>query len=272
MGWPKRRVALILVGSLVVAGTVGGVFLAGPGGGPRSVSTGGGCDTTVYPPPTSTSSTSVQTVPQTTTTPSTIFPTTPASTAAPSQTALREGSTGPEVTALQQRLLDLGFWLGEADGRFGSSTMHAVVAFQKAHGLTRDGVAGPATLQALSLSSREVPRSTTGHLIEISLSRQILLVVDNGRVTWVMDACTGIRPGSTPKGTFRVFRQVDGYDRSPLGVLYRPKYFSSGVAVHGYPLVPPQPASHGCVRITNAEMDWLWAHNAMPIGTTVWVY
>ena len=258
-----------------MAGTLGGVFLSGRDGGPRPVSTGGGRDTTTYPPPTSTS---VQTIPRTTTTTPTVSPTastspptTPAATA-PAQAALREGSTGAEVIALQQRLLTLGFWLGEADGRFGSSTTHAVVAFQKAHRLPRDGIAGPVTLEALSTASREVPRSATGRLIEINLARQILLVVDDGRVTWVMDASTGILPGSTPTGTFRVFRQVDGYDRSPLGVLYRPKYFSSGVAVHGYTLVPPQPASHGCVRVTNAEIDWLWGHDAMPIGTTVWVY
>jgi len=69
-----------------------------------------------------------------------------------------------------------------------------------------------------------------------------------------------------------VFRQVDGYDRSPLGVLYRPKYFYEGVAVHGYPSVPAYPASHGCVRVTDQAIDWLWSSGAMPIGTAVWVY
>lgn len=176
------------------------------------------------------------------------------------------------MDALQQRLSGLGYWLGTVDGVFGPSTVHAVVAFHKAQGLARDGTAGPATLQALSTAGRVEPRSHSGRLIEIDLSRQLLFVVDGGRVEWVMDACTGISPGSTPTGVFHVFRQVDGYDHSPLGVLYRPKYFSNGVAVHGYPIVPPQPASHGCVRVTNAEMDWLWSHAAMPIGAEVWVY
>jgi lipoprotein-anchoring transpeptidase ErfK/SrfK len=36
--------------------------------------------------------------------------------------------------------------------------------------------------------------------------------------------------------------------------------------------VPPFPVSHGCVRMTNAAIDWVWANNVIPIGTEVWVY
>jgi hypothetical protein len=67
-----------------------------------------------------------------------------------------------------------------------------------------------------------------------------------------------------------VYYEVDEYDPGPLGVLYRPKYFIRGVAVHGYPNVPAVPASHGCVRVTNAAMDWLWASGVMAMGTPVW--
>jgi len=78
--------------------------------------------------------------------------------------------------------------------------------------------------------------------------------------------------GTTPTGRYTVQQQVDGYDHGPLGVLYRPKYFVGGVAVHGYPSVPPYPASHGCVRVTDAAMDWLWANDSLPIGQPIWVY
>jgi lipoprotein-anchoring transpeptidase ErfK/SrfK len=72
---------------------------------------------------------------------------------------------------------------------------------------------------------------------------------------------------------FSVLRQVDGYDPGPLGQLYRPKYFTeTGVAVHGYSDVPPYPASHGCVRVSNAAIDYIWANNILPIGAAVWVY
>ena len=77
----------------------------------------------------------------------------------------------------------------------------------------------------------------------------------------------------TPEGMFNVIRAVDGYDKSPLGQLYRPRYFTdTGIAVHGYTDVPPYPASHGCVRVSNAAIDFIWANNVLPIGAAVWVY
>jgi lipoprotein-anchoring transpeptidase ErfK/SrfK len=55
--------------------------------------------------------------------------------------------------------------------------------------------------------------------------------------------------------------------------LWRPKYFTwTGIAVHGYTSVPPYPASHGCARVSNNAINWIWDTNQMPIGTPVWVY
>lgn len=63
------------------------------------------------------------------------------------------GSTGSEVTQIQQKLSDLGFYKGNIDGVYGSSTKSAVTAFQRDRGLTADGIAGSRTLSALGLSS-----------------------------------------------------------------------------------------------------------------------
>jgi peptidoglycan hydrolase-like protein with peptidoglycan-binding domain len=186
---------------------------------------------------------------------------------------LKTGDKGPEVLALQQRLESLGYWLGGADGVFGAGTAHAVTALQKASGLGRDGVVGPATRSALAAGQRVQPRSSAGHVIEVDLARQIVIVADNGQASLVLDTSTGSRPGSTPTGSYHIFRQVDGQDTGPYGPLYRPKYFTDdGVAVHGYSSVPSTPASHGCVRVTNAAIDMLWGSNVLPIGTAVIVY
>lgn len=268
----RRRWLLLPLLALISAITVGGVIVSNQSSRPKPVSTGGSDSPTARTSPPSTAPSSPA-YPSTTTSPTTGPPaSTPSNPQTGPGTLLQQGSSGPAVLSLQERLASLGFWLGTADGRFGTSTFHAVVAFQKAHGLPRDGIAGPVTTRAISLADRPTPRSTRGDLIEIDLSRQILILATGGRATWVMDTSTGIIPGSTPRGEFRVFRQVNGYDVGPLGVLYRPKYFSNGVAIHGYPVVPSEPASHGCVRVTNAVMDWLWSENAVPIGTTVWVY
>ncbi len=64
---------------------------------------------------------------------------------------LRKGSAGSEVAKLQAQLQEVGFSSGPLDGRFGTATEAAVLAFQKSAGLLADGIAGPRTLGALGL-------------------------------------------------------------------------------------------------------------------------
>ncbi|HEU5333372.1 MAG TPA: L,D-transpeptidase family protein [Actinocrinis sp.] len=183
---------------------------------------------------------------------------------------------------LQRRLSAAGYWLGSANGQCGQLTEQAVVAVQKAAGLPRDGRYGPLTAQALDRDVRPAAHSTAGHVVEVDLTRQMLLLVSNGHVDAVLDTSTGSGAAytvagstyiaTTPRGEFRIFRQVDGSDHPPLGVLWRPKYFNGAIALHGYPDVPPYPASHGCVRLSDATIDWIWADNFAPVGTPVWVY
>jgi peptidoglycan hydrolase-like protein with peptidoglycan-binding domain len=60
------------------------------------------------------------------------------------------GSRGSDVILLQQRLTALGYNAGAADGVFGRTTAAAVSAFQKAKGLSDDGVVGQRTWTALA--------------------------------------------------------------------------------------------------------------------------
>jgi hypothetical protein len=197
---------------------------------------------------------------------------------------LKSGAKGAPVIALQQRLTELGYWNGRADGKFGSTTQQAVYAVQKAAGLDRDGVVGPRTQQALDAGVLPKARSKagSGHVVEISLARQLLMFVDDGKVTQVLNTATGSNRhyeqdgqtflADTPPGRFRVGRQIDGWRHAPLGLLWRPKYFNGGIAVHGAASVPPYPASHGCARVSIAAMNWIWTGNKIPIKTRVWVY
>lgn len=66
---------------------------------------------------------------------------------------LRKGYTGDDVRTVQQRLKELGFYTGTVDGVYGSGSIAAVKAFQKANGLYADGLAGTRTFQALFSAS-----------------------------------------------------------------------------------------------------------------------
>ncbi|HAJ60428.1 MAG TPA: peptidoglycan-binding protein [Cyanobacteria bacterium UBA8543] len=65
---------------------------------------------------------------------------------------LKEGSSGPVVKQLQQRLQEKGFNPGSIDGVFGLGTKAAVRAFQKANGLEPDGMVGQQTWKALGMN------------------------------------------------------------------------------------------------------------------------
>ena len=194
---------------------------------------------------------------------------------------LHVGDKGAYVTSVQQKLSALGYWNGTADGQYGHLTSQAVMALQKAAGLGRDGVFGPATARALARGV--VPSSRIGgDGIEIDKARQLLLVVRGGAVTHVINTSTGSgetytsygqqRVATTPVGTYSTFRSVDRLDKGPLGDLWRPRYFNGGIAVHGSGSIPGYPASHGCARVSNGAMNMIWAANLMPIGGRVVVY
>ncbi len=70
----------------------------------------------------------------------------PVSVVAPAaQPMLRSGSRGEAVRRLQELLNAKGFDSGKVDGIFGVKTRAAVIAFQKANGLSADGIVGPLT-------------------------------------------------------------------------------------------------------------------------------
>ena len=76
--------------------------------------------------------------------------------------SLRNGDQGTDVAYVQQRLRDLGYLSGRADGIFGNATERAVRDFQAANGLTADGVVGPRTMRALESTSARPQSAAVG--------------------------------------------------------------------------------------------------------------
>jgi peptidoglycan hydrolase-like protein with peptidoglycan-binding domain len=255
--------------------------------------------------------TALATPPSTTTPPTTAAPTTAAPTTAPPTTtpppeipsnveivgpafAPLEGvgtRSGPATAAVQERLLQLGFWHTGSDGEYGDTTRQAVMAFQKYIGLPATGKTDDTTAAYLSqFGERAHGQANTGTLVEVDKAKQVLFIVVEGKTVWALNTSTGNgeeyeepdknTPGEvikgvslTPDGLWEVNRErPEGWWEGDLGKIYRPKYFVGGVALHGSSSVPNYPASHGCVRLSTSAMDFIWDSGLVPKGTTVWVH
>ncbi len=271
-----------LLGTPTATGTAAvPVTAAGPGPSPSTANAP--ATTAEAPTPSDAATTTIRTTtPSQTPTPTgTTTPTSSPteSTSASARTMLRDGDRGQDVLAVQKELSANGYWLGTPDGVFGDLTLQAVYAVQKAAGIGRDGVIGPRTRKAIDTGVRPTP-TISGNGVEINIARQLLMVVRGGRLVYTVNTSTGSGQeytssygtraiATTPKGSFHVFRTVNGQDVGKLGVLWRPRYFNGGIAVHGSPSVPPYPASHGCARLSNPAIDMIWAKNLMPVGSRV---
>lgn len=83
---------------------------------------------------------------------------------------LREGSSGADVSQMQNRLIQLGYLYGSASGKVCTITKAAIIAFQNRSGLTADGVAGPDTLEKMYANSAKKANSAVG-IIGITLKK-----------------------------------------------------------------------------------------------------
>src|SRR5207244_1621963 len=167
---------------------------------------------------------------------------------------LGRGSSGPAVTAIQRRLLDLHYDVSAADGRFGTSTYFAVLAFQKVNGLARTGRATQDVIDRLNAAGDPPPLLPAGGStrVEIDLKRQVLFLYKGGGLYRIEPISSGsgrrycvegeCARAVTPGGSFRVTRRVSGWRTSKLGKLYNPPYFDRGIAINRAPSLPPYPA------------------------------
>jgi lipoprotein-anchoring transpeptidase ErfK/SrfK len=222
--------------------------------------------------------------PRPTTMPSATVAASPSPRPSPSHlTVLPSPSREPayDIAAVQARLAALHYYGGAVDGVFGADMRAAVVAFQKVQEISADAVIGKDTL--LSLARPRTPSlraSSPSERVEVDLTRQVLYVVVAGNITRIMALSSGdgrsyqsngsTETALTPVGWYKIQRRVLGTDKAPLGTLYDPQYFYRGWAIHGSDSVPAYPASHGCVRVTRPDAQYLLG--ALNLGTSVYLY
>ncbi len=186
--------------------------------------------------------------------------------------SLSYGDRSPFVPVFLQQLAALGYEVPASTQYFDYDVLESVYAFQKVENLDRTGNVDATFWAHLDNATTPEPRyqQPAAH-IEVDKTHQVLYVVRDGKIVHISPVSTAGLPGRfTPEGTFFILRKVDGFDPSPLGILYKPMYFTGGYAIHGNPSVPPYPASHGCVRVPNFVIERLFTSE--PYGETVYVY
>jgi hypothetical protein len=189
--------------------------------------------------------------------------------------------TRDEISETEFQLAQIGYWLRRADGVWDESSRYALMAFQKVEGREITGKLTRNDYEHLMFAKRPAAREGGVAHVEVDLRRQVLFLVnDQAEVTHILPVSTGngeeftsqgwTRDAITPPGRFTVERQVAGWRKSPLGMIYYPNYIFLGIAIHGSTSVPAKPASHGCIRIP------LWSapllYQMLPKGTPVIVY
>ena len=186
---------------------------------------------------------------------------------------LEPSAPAPEFPgAIQDRLAELRYLPREAvTGTWDYRTEQAVIALQSWVGLARDGEVGPQTLAAIGEAETPEPRRFSGKRIEVYRSRGVALLVVGGAVRRAIHVSTGAPGFETPLGSFQVFRKERFSWSRPYKVwLPHASYFTGGVAFHAFAEIPPQPASHGCVRVPFPEAPVIYAFATL--GTRVLVF
>jgi len=170
-----------------------------------------------------------------------------------------------------------GFW---APGATGVVTRGALMAFQNEHGLSTDGVAGPAVWRSLMAAVVAGKRSSFGYTyVSVSIAAQKLVLWHSGHTVFSAPVNTGIASAPTATGTYPVFEHIpsgtmsgtnpDGSHYSDSGIQFI-SYFNGGDALHAFTRAQYGfPQSLGCVEMSVGSAGTVYPYT--PIGTLVHV-
>jgi peptidoglycan hydrolase-like protein with peptidoglycan-binding domain len=178
------------------------------------------------------------------------------------------GATGNGVRVLQRQLRALGYVPGRR-GTYDARTSRAVLAFRKVSGLARTAIADRAVFRRLANGGGRFKVRYPGHgkHVEADLSRQVIALIDHGKVQRIYPTSSGKPSTPTVLGHYRFYSKTPGFNSHQM---YFSNYFIGGYAIHGYYDVPTYNASHGCLRIPNA--DAVSVYNWVRIGDRIDVY
>ena len=176
---------------------------------------------------------------------------------------------GIDVTNIQQRLSELGFYEGDITGVYDRQTAEAVRNFQQQNGLTADGIVGPDTWNAVGISPELLQFFNTEYNITIDLEEKELTLRQGEQILEVYPVAVGTPSTPTPTGNWRIIQKTLN-PGGPIGARWmRLSVPWGGYGIHGTdePGSIGTAASHGCVRMLNEDVIELY--DIVPLGTEV---
>ena len=179
------------------------------------------------------------------------------------------GSSGDAVHLLQVGLTRLAYSV-PLSNYWDDGTARAVLAFRKVNYLSRDSTADRDVFRRVfhGVGAFNLRSGSPGTHVEADLSRQVLVLTQNGRPYRTFTISSGKPSTPTVKGNFSFYRKSPGYNSHGM---YYSSYFYGGYAVHGYADVPPNyPASHGCLRTPIPDAHFIY--DQISIGEPIYVY
>ena len=184
------------------------------------------------------------------------------------------GSRGNEVTQIQTKLKRWGYYNGSIDGIYGTKTLEAVKYFQRKNGLTADGVAGPATLKTMGVTSSSGSSSSSsgGNSSNINLLSHLIYGEARGE-PYTGQVAVGavimnrVKSSSFPNSIAGVIYQRGAFDAVSDGQInMEPDSTAKKAAQDAYNGWDP---SYGAIYYFNpstATNKWIWSR---PLTVTI---
>jgi hypothetical protein len=145
----------------------------------------------------------------------------------------------------------------------------AVLAFRKTNSLARIYTADRHVYEMVfaGRGAFKLRFPGEGKHVEADLSRQVIVLADDGKPVATYPTSSGAPATPTVLGHYRFYLKAPGTNAKGM---YMSNYFIRGYAIHGYPSVPTYNASHGCLRVPNADAVAIF--NWIRVGDPIWVY
>lgn len=212
--------------------------------------------------------------------------------------APHRGTPDPKVKRAQQIMAKFGIPGGPVDGYSGAQTVQGLCAFRRMTGQTptRGGLDHQIYLKLVEFDAKyssigQFPASSfQGKVtyVHVQMTCQTAFYVKDKTYQRVLRVSTGMRGHDTPSGYYNLGSTLKGWWRSTLypescrkqttgefaylrnfGNMYNSRQVIGAIYLHGSTSVPTYPASHGCIRVSVTDADWMYHKVAnMPIFIT----